>query len=1056
MGRRVGSEQAVNQTKPDLERELAGLKDFQLRTVERVHERLWDATDPTRRFLVADEVGLGKTLVARGVIAKAIDHLWDTVPRIDVVYICSNSQIARQNLPKLRVGSQEDERHHADRLTLLATQLRHLEGRKLNFVSFTPGTSFNISDSGGHAGERVLLYWLLKRAWSSEVRKGPWVRFFQGGAGLARFERRIDDFDRSQISAELGREFAESLAAMPGPGGLPLADELRACVDEFRHISGKPPYALSHRRYRLIGRLRRALAKTAVRKLEPDLVILDEFQRFKDLMADEGEGAELARELFDFEDCRLLLLSATPFKMYTLPDEPEGDDHYRDFVETVSFLAGPDRAATVARASSELRRSLYGRDVEAAMRARDQVQHELRRVMTRTERLATTPDRDGFVIKRDLPSVQLTAEDVHDFRRLKRVAAVVNGQDPLEYWRAAPYVLELMESYQLKQKLQTHDPYDQSLHQALSLGAAGLSWDHIRRYRQVDPGNAKMRGLTADVLDSGAWQMAWIPPSLPYYDLGGPYADERLQSFTKRLVFSSWAVAPKAIGTVISYEAERRIADRAAETSNAAGWTEYDGTRPTGLLTFQRARDGRLTGMRALGILYPSATLAAVGDPLDVARRLGERLPLSRAKLESDVRGRIQELLVSLPTGAFEGAEDSRWYWAAAALLDDANGLKLISDLRYGLFEDPEDATQGRFADHLDEAAALDVATLGRRPDDLVDVLVSQAVGGLGNVALRALSRVLGGPAALTDPEVREAASCIAWSLRNLFNKPETMGIVRGAGGDGAYWLDVLAHSVQGGLQSVLDEYVYVLNQTPRTGSPGDIAFAIASEFDDATSLRSAVHTMTDIKVRDGQLELTPHRTRTHLAVRFGRGVAEDEKNIMREGQVRAAFNSPFWPFVLASTSVGQEGLDFHHYSHAIVHWNLPSNPVDLEQREGRVHRYQGHAVRRNVAAAFGSHPEVVSAHDPWSTMFDLASAQRPEGMSEIYPSWIPPLAGTARIERYVPALPLSKESHALQRLMRTVGAYRLVLGQPRQEDLLRYLGDQVSDLDDLRIDLEP
>ena len=55
--------------------------------------------DPTRRFLVADEVGLGKTLVARGVIAKTIDHLWETVDRIDVVYICSNGQIARQNLP---------------------------------------------------------------------------------------------------------------------------------------------------------------------------------------------------------------------------------------------------------------------------------------------------------------------------------------------------------------------------------------------------------------------------------------------------------------------------------------------------------------------------------------------------------------------------------------------------------------------------------------------------------------------------------------------------------------------------------------------------------------------------------------------------------------------------------------------------------------------------------------------------------------------------------------------------------------------------------------------
>ena len=44
------------------------------------------------------------------------------------------------------------------------------------------------------------------------------------------------------------------------------------------------------------------------------------------------------------------------------------------------------------------------------------------------------------------------------------------------------------------------------------------------------------------------------------------------------------------------------------------------------------------------------------------------------------------------------------------------------------------------------------------------------------------------------------------------------------------------------------------------------------------------------------------------------------------------------------STSIGQEGLDFHTYCHAVVHWNLPSNPVDMEQREGRVHRYKGHA----------------------------------------------------------------------------------------------------------------
>src|SRR5690606_20730149 len=99
-----------------------------------------------------------------------------------------------------------------------------------------------------------------------------------------------------------------------------------------------------------------------------------------------------------------------------------------------------------------------------------------------------------------------------------------------------------------------------------------------------------------------------------------------------------------------------------------------------------------------------------------------------------------------------------------------------------------------------------------------------------------------------------------------------------------------------------------------------------------------------------------------------------------RVESISTAFNSPFWPFVLTSTSVGQEGLDFHLWSHAVVHWNLPANPVDLEQREGRVHRYKGHAVRRNVAATMG--PACLSAGrayecDIWQELFDRAASVR-------------------------------------------------------------------------------
>src|SRR5215204_5058922 len=89
--------------RPDADAILAQLKDFQRDTVEHVFRRLYRDDPPQHRYLVADEVGLGKTLVARGVIAKTLEHLWDRVDRIDVIYICSNLDIARQNVNRMNV-----------------------------------------------------------------------------------------------------------------------------------------------------------------------------------------------------------------------------------------------------------------------------------------------------------------------------------------------------------------------------------------------------------------------------------------------------------------------------------------------------------------------------------------------------------------------------------------------------------------------------------------------------------------------------------------------------------------------------------------------------------------------------------------------------------------------------------------------------------------------------------------------------------------------------------------------------------------------------------------
>ena len=169
----------------------------------------------------------------------------------------------------------------------------------------------------------------------------------------------------------------------------------------------------------------------------------------------------------------------------------------------------------------------------------------------------------------------------------------------------------------------------------------------------------------------------------------------------------------------------------------------------------------------------------------------------------------------------------------------------------------------------------------------------------------------------------------------------------------------------------------------------------------------------------------------------------EDDSEGSRKEQVRDAFNSPFWPFVLASTSVGQEGLDFHRYCHSIVHWNLPSNPVDLEQREGRIHRYKGHALRKNIAWGYGESP-FEKGSDVWETMFNLALANRKTGGNDLHPYWISD-DGPARIERHTPMLPLSRELKHKEDLLRSLTVYRLVFGQNRQEDLVQFLLGRVD-----------
>jgi hypothetical protein len=154
--------------------------------------------------------------------------------------------------------------------------------------------------------------------------------------------------DEHTISPELQQRFAQTLRAADSlereTGGPGLEARWIELCGRFGYYRQQWPKEWKRDRADLVSELRALLARACIDALEPDLVILDEFQRFKHLLDPElgDEAAFLARQLFDWQDetaqARVLLLSATPYKMYTLSHEAEEDDHYRDFLRTVEFL----------------------------------------------------------------------------------------------------------------------------------------------------------------------------------------------------------------------------------------------------------------------------------------------------------------------------------------------------------------------------------------------------------------------------------------------------------------------------------------------------------------------------------------------------------------------------------------------------------------------------------------------------------------------------------------------------------------------------------------------
>lgn len=191
----------------------------------------------------------------------------------------------------------------------------------------------------------------------------------------------------------------------------------------------------------------------------------------------------------------------------------------------------------------------------------------------------------------------------------------------------------------------------------------------------------------------------------------------------------------------------------------------------------------------------------------------------------------------------------------------------------------------------------------------------------------------------------------------------------------------------------MIDEYIHMLKETAGFQSDGNQYQIVHDMMMDSLKIHTATYiadTYPDFKKRINGADRKSDgcRIRSSYAVGFTKDAGDNSKVVMRKENIRNAFNSPMRPFVLATTSIGQEGLDFHNYCRVIMHWNLPSNPIDLEQREGRINRFKCLAIRQNVADKYGKADGITFKRDIWTEMFEAAKAEKQNDQSELVPFW--------------------------------------------------------------------
>lgn len=999
------------------------LKDFQRETAKRIIEIFSDPNrSGQRRVLLSDEVGLGKTIMAREVIDRVRElrrQLNDDYYRI--VYVCSNQNIIQQNIYKLVEHSDDVLRISDSRLSMQHLVLEERMRKVINenkygdglmptlLVPLTPATSFTIQGGTGSKYERALMYAHVRRIEGLEPYQIELKKMFRMFVSKKYWEQDVKDYENRVL--QCGQDYIEK---MQRELSIRISPKLK-----HQLISLATNGFSNTDMVCVINTLRAIFAEISLQELKPDLVVMDEFQRFSHLISNDinSEETQIARQFFSDPDIAyVLLLSATPYKPFTTLEElneQNCDEQYEDFMKLMRFLNnGQPKFNTIWEDYSRSLAHMETEGLDVLVAKKKAAEEKMYEVMCRTERL-----NEGLIQSvLEKEAVPISEGDILSYCQMQHLldeAGEELGEKPgnlsIEYVKSSPYLLSFMQHYKEKKFIEkAYDPTQRKHAPKPPIVNANsqrllLKGHHVYTYKPIPANNARLDYLSKELFSKQSELLLWVPASHPYYSVPASNVFAKNKDFSKVLVFSSWEMVPRMLAIMLSYESEQK------NISDVFPGTSYKAKQGAQRLTDVVNKKDKHQLDQTL-LTYPSTYLRDLYQPQAMFEEGVRDLTTLQKRIEEQIRLDVQGLEIdeNAPTGS-------------------AGVLRIIK------------ALEG------EQVSEIPVIT-----PRVVRVLAHMAIASPAVCLYRIL-----GDAGLA----REAAK----DFVSLFNIRESAAIVDRCSRleDVNYYERVLEYCVMGNLQSVLNEFAHTIEEnTHHKEYAKRVSEAMMQSFVGVSTVDiDTTESFCKPKEEKYQEKMAMHR---FYAYDYANGkVQSSDQSIQHNMSLQQAFNSPFRPFVLATTSVGQEGLDFHRYSRKIMHWNLPSNPVDMEQREGRINRYKCLAIRRNIAHLF---PDRFT----WNEMFEQAKEEWQQyGYSEMVPFWCLPREVVAAhktdgvlewIERIVPMYPMSLDQGRYQHLIDILSMYRLTMGQPRQEELLELLKGKITpeDMHKLLIDLSP